>query len=81
MLNIVFEFYGDYWHGNPSIFKGSTVVGYRNADELYTKTKEREKQLLKAGYKVIYVWENEYNKYLAGKTKQFPYTVLNPLLK
>lgn len=60
--NTIYEFYGDFWHGNPKIYK-STDVNYINSKtygELYSKTIDRQKSLNDAGYKIIYIWENEF---------------------
>ena len=60
----VYEFYGDYWHGNPEIFNQNEMnksikktFGY-----LYGKTINKEKILIKAGYNIISIWENDWNK-------------------
>jgi hypothetical protein len=53
--NTVFEFLGDYWHGNPDTHpaKGREIA--------YQKTIERLTQLHRK-YSVIYVWEKAYNE-------------------
>ena len=61
--NIIYEFYGDYWHGNPSIyneFDFNKSVG-KTFGELYKKTIDRERILEDSGYKVISIWESEYD--------------------
>ena len=59
--NTVYEFFGDYWHGNPEIFspaeKNKTVN--KTFGELYKETEKRLYRLIQAGYEVVYVWENE----------------------
>lgn len=62
---IVFEFLGDYWHGNPKIF--SSV----SAKQRLNKTIARTNALLSLGYTVVYIWENDY---LLGKS----YHVVSP---
>jgi len=58
----IYEFYGDWWHGNPSLYapdlfnvKTKTTMG-----KLYHRTLEREKKLRRAGYDVISIWEADY---------------------
>ena len=61
--NTIYEFHGDYWHGNPEVFEPSemnTSIG-QSFGELYEKTKIREQELLDLGYKLVVIWENEQN--------------------
>ena len=63
----IVEFYGDFWHGNPSIFseckklypygKSAMLVG-----DIWKKDNERISCLKSSGYDVIIVWESEWNK-------------------
>lgn len=60
--NTVYEFYGDYWHGNPKVFdldkqNTSTKKTYR---ELWLNTMERERLIKEAGYNIISIWENDW---------------------
>ena len=60
--NTVYEFLGDYWHGNPEIFypaEKNKTVG-KTFGELYDETKARISRLEWAGYKVTYIWENDF---------------------
>ena len=49
--NTIYEFYGDYWHGNPETMNQSLFNDRANATygELYQKTKERETILKENG--------------------------------
>lgn len=42
-LNVIIEFYGDYWHGNPKIFKGSDILRQTNCtyDQIWENDKIR----------------------------------------
>jgi len=62
--NIVYEFNGDFWHGNPDIYNLNDINSVLNKTfgELYNKTMERENSLIKDGYNVISIWENDFNK-------------------
>lgn len=60
----IYLFHGDYWHGNPDIFKQNDIhphckISYK---ELFEKTKKYEQYLLKNGYKLIIMWENNFRK-------------------
>ena len=58
----VYEFQGDYWHGNPKIYNPldinpSTGMTY---GELYEKTLEKKRAFLDAEFKYIEMWESEW---------------------
>jgi hypothetical protein len=57
--NTIYEFYGDYWHGNPAIYQQDKLNEIRKMayGKLYNNTLEREINLINAGYNVISVWE------------------------
>lgn len=60
--NTVYEFYGDYWHGNPQMFKPEMInqsLG-KTFGELYKNTITREENLKKMGFNLITIWESEY---------------------
>lgn len=60
--NTVYEFYGDYWHGNPKIFASNdtnTSVD-KKFGELYNDTMIREEILKNLGYKLITIWESDF---------------------
>lgn len=62
--NTIYEFNGDFWHGNPNIFNSydiNKVIGI-TFGELYNKTIYKEEYLKNMGYKVISIWETEYLK-------------------
>ena len=63
VTNTIYEFYGNYWHGNPKIYKPSEInktIGKRFG-ELYTNTLIREGIFTDYGYKVVSIWEDEFN--------------------
>ena len=60
--NTVYEFHGDFWHGNPKIYKHNDI-NPRNGKtygELYEDTLKREQEIRDNGYNVITIWENEF---------------------
>ncbi len=64
--NTIYEFYGDFWHGNPKVYN-PTDINWRNKisfAELYDKTLLRENIYLAANYKVISIWENDFKNQL-----------------
>ena len=62
--NTVYEFHGDFWHGNPKLYnsEGINKVNKISFGELYTKTLEREQQIKSLGYNLVVLWEYDWNK-------------------
>ena len=63
-LNLVLEFNGDLFHGNPKLFKGDEFCHpYKKipARDLYQSTINKENLLKSLGYNVISIWEYDYN--------------------
>lgn len=61
-LNIVFEYLGDYWHGNPEKYKSEELNKKvkKTFGQLYKETMSRIELIKNAGYNVIYIWENDW---------------------
>jgi hypothetical protein len=67
----VYEFYGDFWHGNPKKYNPNDinpVVG-KTFGELYQKTKEKEEKL-KESFNVVTVWESDYSQTVSTLEKR-----------
>ena len=62
--NTIYEFYGDYWHGNPAIFEADTINASLDISfgELYTNTLNRETILKNLGFNLVTIWEAEFNE-------------------
>lgn len=62
--NKIIEFNGDYWHANPEIYNedffNKSLKMY--AKEMWDKDLEKKKCAESAGYKILYIWENDYRK-------------------
>jgi hypothetical protein len=58
---IIYEFYGDYWHGNPKFYKSNDINHFnkKTFGDLYSKTMQREQELKDLGYTLITKWENK----------------------
>jgi G:T-mismatch repair DNA endonuclease (very short patch repair protein) len=63
VTNTVYEFYGDYWHGNPKKFVAEKIntrtPKQKTFGQLYKDTITRETILKDAGYKIVSVWESD----------------------
>jgi hypothetical protein len=62
--NTIYEFYGDFWHGNPEIFNAMDEHPVLKVfyGELYEDTLVRSKKLRDHGYRLIELWEADYKK-------------------
>ena len=59
----VYEFFGDYFHGHPSLIKKQKNPKTKFLlIKRYEKTLKKEKMILAAGYKLIKIWECEFLK-------------------
>jgi hypothetical protein len=69
--NICFEFNGDFFHGNPKIYDNNYINPLKGIkmNILYKKTIEKQKFLINLGYKVISIWENEWNIFIKSIKK------------
>lgn len=58
----VYEFDGDYWHGNPNKFDAKKMNKKlkKTFGTLYKKTKTKKFNLQKHGYEVISIWEADW---------------------
>lgn len=62
--NTIYEFHGDYWHGNPKCYDSkfmNNVCG-KPMGVLYEKTKNREHKIKELGYNLIIMWEYDWKK-------------------
>jgi hypothetical protein len=64
--NRIIEFFGDYWHCNPTIYSAHfyhTLV-HKNAYEIWEFDNKRLEEFKNNGYDVFVVWESELNDFL-----------------
>ena len=60
--NIIIEFYGDYWHGNPNKFHANSLVHKKLVSDIWISDAEKVEDLVSVGYSVLVVWETEFRK-------------------
>jgi hypothetical protein len=62
--NTVYEFHGDFWHGNSKVFETQNYNKITSCTygELYKKTLEREQYIKELGYNLVVMWEYDWNK-------------------
>jgi hypothetical protein len=68
----IFEFLGDYWHGNPNKFDPTDVNKScgMTYGKLLDRTMHKFKNLKEMGYKINYIWESDWKRYLQCKSLQ-----------
>jgi hypothetical protein len=61
----VYEFYGNYWHGNPRMYRPDffNPQAKKTMGELYVRTLERERLLRSRGYCVHTKWEDGHSNH------------------
>lgn len=65
ICNTVYEFHGDYWHGNPNIHD-QRKYNYNKAKtfgQLFSETIERDVSILNKGFNLEIQWETDYPEY------------------
>jgi hypothetical protein len=69
--NTVYEFLGDYYHGNPKKYKLYLInpTCKKTYGELYFNTIDNFRKLKKLGYAVKYIWESDWKKFKSGLNK------------
>lgn len=62
--NTVYEYHGNYWHGNPRLFSHNQLnkVTGKTFGELYNKTIERDNKIRSLGYNLVVMWEDEWKE-------------------
>lgn len=78
VTNTVYEFYGDYFHGNEMYYDHGWTnrLNGQTFAELYKKTKEKEALIKAAGYNLMAIWESEF---ISLKGKPFYRKTVNPI--
>lgn len=60
--NMIFEYHGDFWHGNPKIYNPSDInqKAKKTYGELYENTFYKQQFCEKSGFKLKFIWESEW---------------------
>jgi hypothetical protein len=61
--NTVYEFLGDFWHGNPQKYKSDDInpKNHKTFGELYQATVNRNTLITSNGYRLVLMWESDWN--------------------
>lgn len=59
--NTIYEFWGDYWHGNPKVYSPEDINqnNKRKFGDLYKATLDKRNLILSNGFNLIEKWETE----------------------
>ena len=62
--NTIYEYHGDYWHGNPNRFNSSDINNTTKCTfgELYQNTLNKEQIIRDMGFNLITIWESDWIK-------------------
>lgn len=58
--NIIIEYNGTYWHGDPRFYKSSDMLSNYTAKTKWDLDKNKREYAENSGYRVIYIWEYDY---------------------
>jgi len=63
-INLIIEFFGDYFHGNPSIYNEQDFISHKSVTriELNKKDDIRIEALKNMGFHILIVWEDDWRK-------------------
>lgn len=69
--NTIYEYWGDYWHGNPKIYSPDEINKNtkKSFGELYIGTLNKISLIESAGYNLIQIWESDWLKSISDATK------------
>ena len=65
-LNLIIEFYGDYWHCNPKIYKEDYIRRNKVAKNIWEYDKKRLDYIGDLNYNVEVIWESDFNEKEVG---------------
>ena len=74
ITNTVYEFLGDYWHGNPKIYSSEKLNKKikMSFGKLHEKTFSRFNDISKLGCTIKYIWESDWKKWKKAKIGTVP---------
>jgi hypothetical protein len=60
--NTVYEFMGDFFHGNPKLYNQNDInpLSKKTFGELYNETLKRLELIKNKGFNIITIWESDY---------------------
>lgn len=67
--NTIYEFNGDFWHGNPKVYNiyEINIISKKSFGQLYEATLNKETMIKSAGYNLVSIWENDWKEIVKTK--------------
>lgn len=64
--NTVYQFHGDYWHGNPVFYKPTLLNAHsgKTMGELFEATQQWDQTIRDLGYNLVVMWESDWREHL-----------------
>ena len=61
--NTIYEFWGDFWHGNPLHHAADDInpIAKKTFGELYKKTQLKRAKIIELGYNLVEIWESDWS--------------------
>jgi hypothetical protein len=65
-INTIFEFHGDFWHGNPKLYNETAVNPRTNTTygSLYESTVKKSNTIKEKGFELIEIWEHDWKLFI-----------------
>lgn len=62
--NTVYEFHGDFWHGNPEVYDSDKMnpLVKKTFGQLYQRTLDKDNLIRSHGYNLVIIWESDWKK-------------------
>ena len=67
---VVYEFMGDFWHGNPRLYEAHQKLKGYTAAEKWEKDRKRAETIKSKGYEFVVIWESDWNDFKQGITSE-----------
>ena len=75
--NCIIEFNGDYWHANPNIYKETAYLRQKRVGDIWKRDKLKIKTVEDLGFRVLVVWESEFQQNKMETIKRVCEWILN----
>ena len=65
-INTIFEFHGDFWHGNPKLYNETSINPRTNTTygSLYETTVTKSNIIKEKGFELIEIWEHDWKMFI-----------------
>lgn len=65
-INLILEYHGDYWHGNPKKYPRDAInsITKLTFGELYQRTLRKRRDIIRAGFKYECIWESNWKRFV-----------------